>query len=285
MNVLSNLKINEEYSINEISEKSGLHWQTANDYLRILSHLLKFSPKIKINDNNKIEVISHSDFFERLSINQRILVTLYESKAFNEKSAIRIKKIISDPDLEIYLEELTSKEQIKKNTSEDEYFITNRGKTVVISLYSDITQDIFSFDYDIEEISQMETSKENTEKINLQNNMIINQNNEIMEQNKIIMFLLGNLVYKGERKYEKASELDLEHLTSSESIHNLINSFQKSLLLKNTFQTDQEVNIKIKRSDKVTSDYEYTEINEISKKFLDALKRKIEKKQNMEVIR
>ena len=284
LNVLSNLEVNEEHSINEISEKSGLHWQTTNEYLRILTHLLKFSPKIKINDNNKIQVIKQSEFLDNLSISQRILVTLYESKSFGEKSSIRIKNVITDLDLDISLEELTAKQQIKKIPRDDKYFITKQGKVIVISLYSDMTKQIYNLDDNTDNYSQKETFNETIEKLNLKYSTIINQNNEILLQNRIIMLFLGKLGYKFEGGYREATEFNLQELTSSESSSDILSYFQKRFNLKKTFQTYQEVNINIKTSDKISSDYEYSEFEEIYKILQENLKNKAKKKQ-IEVIR
>ena len=57
LNILNNLKLEEGYSVNEISEKSGLHWKSTKEYLDLLIHLFRFAPKIMINDNNKVQII------------------------------------------------------------------------------------------------------------------------------------------------------------------------------------------------------------------------------------
>jgi len=284
LNVLSNLETNEEHSINEISEKSGLHWQTVNDYIRILSHILKFSPKIKINDNNKIQIIKQSEFFDDLSISQKILVTLYESKSFDEKSSLKIKNVISDLDLDISLEELTAKQQIKQNPQDDKYFITKQGKVIVISLYSDMTKQIYNFDDNIAKYSGKEPFNEAIQNLNLKYTTIINQNNEILLQNRIIMLFLGKIGYKVEGVYGKASEFDLQDLTSGESLSDMVSYFQKGFNLKQTFQTDQEININVKKTDKISSSYEHFETEQIYKRLLENIKRRTNKK-NVEVIR
>jgi predicted transcriptional regulator len=143
INTLNNLKQNEEYSINEISEKSGLHWQTANEYLRTLLYLFKFSPKFIINDKDKIEIINHSEVYKDLSKSQKILLYLYESKAFNPDTSISLDDYFESNDLETYVEELIAKEQIERIPEEEQYFLTKAGKLLVISIYSRIEKSLF----------------------------------------------------------------------------------------------------------------------------------------------
>ncbi|HEA71097.1 hypothetical protein LCGC14_0943900 [marine sediment metagenome] len=280
MNVLSNLEVNEEYSINEISEKTGLHWQTVNEYLRTLTHLLDFSPKIKINNNNKIQIQKKSEFFDNLSVGQRILVTLYESKSFDEKSSMRIRKVFPNPIVEVFLEKLTAKQQIKKISEEEKYFITKQGKIVVISLYSELTNKIFNFDEIVDEKIQNEVHSEAIDKLNSKFNIIINQNKEILIQNSmLVMLFLGKLGYNPEKPYGKASEFFMESSTSGDSFSDVFSNVQKRFSL----QTDQEININIKTSDKVSSNYDYYEFGEIYKEISGRLKRKEKMKHNEDI--
>ncbi len=281
MNVLSNLETNDEYSINEISEKSGLHWQTTNEYIRILTHILKSSPKIKINDNNKIQIIKRSEFFENLSVGQRILVMLYESKSFDEKSAMRIKNVISDPELEVTLEKLSAKEQIRKVSPEDKFFITKQGKIVVIGLYSDNSSQIFSFDENSGEDFLNEVSSEAIEKLNLKYNKLVNQNNEILMQNRLIMLFLANLGQNVESSQEKFVS---EDITSGKAFTGLNQYFQKIFSLKKTYQNEREININIKTTDEGSLNYQYSDLEVFYKTFLLHSKKQ-ENEKSIEVIR
>lgn len=176
INILNNLDLEKKYTINEISKKSGLHWQTTNEYIKILKHIQLFSPKINVQDNEKIQVVNFSEKFKDIPISQRILVTLYDNKAFNEASSIEIEKIIDESDISYFLSDLLSKEHILKATKENRYFISKKGKINVISFYSNQTKDIFNI---------YNSSEEPFDEPGIYDIM-----NDIKEQNKLILYFL-----------------------------------------------------------------------------------------------
>ncbi len=181
INILNNLNISEEYSINEISEKSGLHWKTTKEYLDLLLHLFRFSPKIKYNgENNKIQILNHSNHFEDLSLSQKILVNLYENRSFDDNSALKIKDYILNNDIDLYLEELLAKEHIYEVPDSKKYYITKAGKINVLEIYSEITKEIFNIQIP-EEIQEKSVFDEN--KIIKK---LIKQNNDILIQTKLL---------------------------------------------------------------------------------------------------
>lgn len=181
INILNNLNISEEYSINEISEKSGLHWKTTKEYLDLLLHLFRFSPKIKYNgENNKIQILNHSNHFEDLSLSQKILVNLYENRSFDDNSALKIKDYILNNDIDLYLEELLAKEHIYEVPDSKKYYITKAGKIHVLEIYSEITKEIFNIQIP-EEIHEKSVLDEN--KIIKK---LIKQNNDILIQTKLL---------------------------------------------------------------------------------------------------
>ncbi|MHA2008931.1 MAG: hypothetical protein ACXABO_12245 [Promethearchaeota archaeon] len=195
INTLNNLDLNTEYSVNEISEKSGLHWQTTNEYLKILMELIKFSPKIKLNvDNNKFRIIEHSDFFKKLSINQQILIHLYENKAYNAENALRIDQIYPSVEEETFLNDLLLKKQIRYDSTNGKYYLTKMGKSLVISIYSDLSKGIFNFT-EIHSETKSPDQKYLTliEKLVQQNERITNQVNLISSHNKRLLTLLINI--------------------------------------------------------------------------------------------
>ncbi|MEJ2252742.1 MAG: hypothetical protein P8Y97_24175, partial [Candidatus Lokiarchaeota archaeon] len=175
-NVLNNLKKEREYSINELSENSGLHWKTTKDYIDLLIHLFKFAPKMKYNlENGRIKILEQSSYYNELTPSQKILLYLYENKAFDKASAFPIQEEIFGEKVKIHIEDLILKEQISQINSTEKYVITKRGKVNIIELYSDITSEIFNF----------KELKEKPEKKSLEDkymSRIVKQNNKILEK-------------------------------------------------------------------------------------------------------
>ena len=190
LNVLNNLNLKENYSINEISEISGLHWNTTKEYIDLLIHILKFAPQIKLDENNKVQIRQHSKIFDDLTLNQKILVSLYENKAFNENSAINLKELFQVENLDNYLEDLTVKEQIIQVNNKDQYFITKRGKMMVIELFSEITSSIFTESGKDKQIESELDTKSYLKTIVRQNNLMINEIKSLETQNNSLNELL-----------------------------------------------------------------------------------------------
>ncbi len=266
INLLNNLDLEKEYSINEISEKSGLHWKTTNDYMKILNYLQSFSPKIKINDKNKIQIINYSEAFNKLSLSQKILVSLYENKAINEKSALLIEKIFIDADIQISLEDLVAKENIKKTSEDSKYYITKRGKLNVISFYSDITKSIFKI-YDLEQESSINVESNDFQNhLKQQNEILVKQYHEIKEQNNLILFLFTNLIKGFERDSLERVDKERPKFHGLANLQLYLHSFGllKNLPTKNIkkiYRTNQESNFSFNFnvSQRNSSDYEISE--------------------------
>lgn len=145
LNTLNDLNLKDEYSVNEISEKSGLHWKTTNEYIGILFNIMRFAPKIKLNDvNGKIIIKKHSSYYEELTNSQKILMYLFENKAFNEETAISISNFEHLENFGIYTEDLILKEQISKINELDKYYILKSGEKIAHSILSKITKKIYS---------------------------------------------------------------------------------------------------------------------------------------------
>ncbi len=200
LNILNNLDVNNEYSINEISDKAGLHWKTTEEYLEILFNIIRFIPKTKLNEENgKIVIEKHSNYYEELTLSQKILVNLYEHKAFDEKSAVPIEYFNSTVDLEIYVEDLILKEQIAKIDEDDYYFILQEGKKIAFSIFSQITAEIFSIDAETklkdQEIgnlgSEFNEINRKYDELIVNYRIIQKQNEAIINQNKRMFSLIN----------------------------------------------------------------------------------------------
>lgn len=292
INTLNNLDNKKQYSINEISEKSGLHWQTVNEYLKVLTHIQIFSPIININESNKVQITNHSKFLKNLAINQKILLTLYENKAFDENSSLKIENFILDSDLEIYLEELIAKDQIKISNRSDMYYITNNGKINVISLYSEMSKAIFDIYNTSQEISENAEFYEILNYMKQQNKFLINQYNELQEQNRMILILISSLIKGIEQNLDVRTDLDLpgyHHEPKFPPYLHIFDNFQPKVIkhFKKSFQTNEEsnlsINFNIKRN--LSSDFEVLEDFNDIECFLKFIREKSRKSKNIEVIK
>ena len=177
MNVLNSLDTKKSYSVNEISEKTGLHWNTTKHYLDILVFLQNFSPKISSKDN-KTQVLEKSNFFKELNIDKKILFNLYENNAFDEFSAISIKEVLPHINIQQDLDELVAKEKIMQINESDKFLITRTGKIDILNLYSSFTEEIFKSSRNERE-EKFEYLKENDDI-----KQIIKQNSELISLNK-----------------------------------------------------------------------------------------------------
>lgn len=181
INILNNLDLEKEYSINEISDISGLHWKTTKDYLDILIHLLKFTPQIKYNEiTKKIQILNQSQYFEELSTDQKILLSLYQNKAVNKESSLKVENYIPNFFPSIEMEKLKRNKKIEIDENTNGYYLTRSGKISVIAIYSDITNKIFD----------LEESEDNLDHLKLDDfqklDYVINQNKEIKDSMNIL---------------------------------------------------------------------------------------------------
>ena len=134
---LNTLILEDEYSINTLSEIANLHWESTNRYLEIIEKIQDFSPIFTITPKRKIKLLSRSPNLE-LDKDDLILVYSLQSKAFDEKSAISLPDSLTQE-----IEFLFNKKfgVLQKN---GKFFLTQRGKEMALDVFLEIQQKIES---------------------------------------------------------------------------------------------------------------------------------------------
>jgi hypothetical protein len=89
---LNLLKENKEYNINEFKElcKLDIHWRTIKRYLKIISIIQNYSPRIRIDDTRFH--IRFSGFYNSLNEKERVVLYLYQKRALTLEDAVKIPK-------------------------------------------------------------------------------------------------------------------------------------------------------------------------------------------------
>lgn len=127
INALNSFSTNEEYSINKIHEETNYHWNTVNDYIKLIMLVKNFAPDLKFNkETNELNIINQSPFFKQLKGMQQLVLYLFISKAFNEGSAIQKEHIrYSDGSVP----EISQKfEEYIHLTDNKRYYLSLKGK-------------------------------------------------------------------------------------------------------------------------------------------------------------
>lgn len=141
---LSLLDPNTSYNINEIRTLKGidLHWLTVQKYLKMISLIQKYTPRIEIEESNII--IKDAPIFERMTIKERLCLYLFNQKAIDQENSVELPVIYRTQ--EIY----ESKGVLFEETVNQEYFLTEAG----LDLYRSLKQDIIDLIFNEKEISE-----------------------------------------------------------------------------------------------------------------------------------
>ncbi|MFX1282375.1 MAG: hypothetical protein ACFFB5_01920 [Promethearchaeota archaeon] len=134
---LNTLLLEEDYSINTVSEITNLHWESTNRYLEIIRKIQDYSPFFTFTQDRKIRILARNP---NLNIENDDLILVYslQNKAFDEQSAIVLPN-----SLNAEIEFLLDKEfgVLQKNRK---FFLTQRGKEMALDIFLEIQQKIES---------------------------------------------------------------------------------------------------------------------------------------------
>ena len=166
LNIFNSFQTNRDYNINEIRQKTGLHWQTISDYILLIQLIQEFGTKIKINPiTKKIRIMSSSNHMKFLTLEEQIVTFLFIEKAFDETNSIsedillnffphnEIKTINASPFINTILINTLNK---KFNTK---FYLSRRGNFKAQGILSSINRKMAEFidkKADVEFISQSE---------------------------------------------------------------------------------------------------------------------------------
>ena len=93
INALNSFPNDKEYSINKIHDETNYHWNTVNDYIKLIILVKKFAPELKImKETNEIVIIKQSPYFKTLNEMEQFVLYLFISRAFDKQSVIDKKK-------------------------------------------------------------------------------------------------------------------------------------------------------------------------------------------------
>ena len=125
MNAFNSFKTNEEYSINKIKEKTGLHWETIHDYIVLTKLFDEFCPQIEFNPKTKkVKIIQPSKSLLKRNFEDQMIVYLFTERNFDEKSSCEIQKLKINP----------SKEDIKKLKASKYFeFALNKPESIYLT--------------------------------------------------------------------------------------------------------------------------------------------------------
>jgi hypothetical protein len=164
LNILNSFQTNREYSINEIKQKTGFHWQTISDYTLLIQLIQEFGTKIKINPKTKkIRITSSSNYINFLTFEEQIISFLFIEKAFDESNSIsedillnlfpqnEIKTIETTPFIKASMINILNRKNITR------YHLTRRGNFKAQGIIASINRKMAEFidkKADVEFISQ-----------------------------------------------------------------------------------------------------------------------------------
>jgi hypothetical protein len=125
MNAFNSFKANEEYSINKIKEKTGLHWETIHDYIVLTKLFDEFCPQIEFNPKTKkVKISQPSKSLLKRNFEDQMIVYLFTERIFDDETSCEIKKIKINP----------SKEDIEKyKTSKYFEFALNKSASIYLT--------------------------------------------------------------------------------------------------------------------------------------------------------
>ena len=141
INAMNSYNKDHKYSINEVHELTGYHWNTVKDYVKLIILIEKFAPKLKIDEkSNEIIIAKQSPYLKNFSILEQLILYLFICKAFNEESAINKHKILLSDKSTLNIND-EFKEFIK-DTSNGALYLSLKGKFkaqgILASIYSDM---------------------------------------------------------------------------------------------------------------------------------------------------
>ncbi|MHA1520560.1 MAG: hypothetical protein ACTSRK_10305 [Promethearchaeota archaeon] len=90
-NILNGYPQNMEIKINEIKERTDIHWNTAKDYLYLIYFIQNLVPKLnisKIEEKLTISIKENSNLIHSMDDEKRFIIHLFVQKAFEEETAI-----------------------------------------------------------------------------------------------------------------------------------------------------------------------------------------------------
>jgi len=141
INAISSFNKGQKYSINEVHELTGYHWNTVKDYVKLIILIEKFAPKLKIDEkSNEIIIAKQSPYFKNFSVLEQLILYLFICKAFNKEYAIKKNKILLNDQSTLNIND--GFKEFIKNTSNGALYLTLKGKFkaqgILASIYSDM---------------------------------------------------------------------------------------------------------------------------------------------------
>lgn len=144
INALNSFPNDKEYSINKIHDETNYHWNTVNDYIKLIILVKKFAPKLKImKETNEIVIIKQSPYFKTLNEMEQFVLYLFISRAFDKQSVIDKKKIILNNGFNLQISE--EFKELIKCTSDDGYYLSLKGKFRAQGILASIYKNMVDF--------------------------------------------------------------------------------------------------------------------------------------------
>lgn len=136
---LNNLNFREKYNINNIRDRTKLHWKTAHRYINLIAFIQEYIPEIEIenksNSNLTFKIKKFCKFLQKYEENEKILIFLFVNQAFDIKSSQKISS--ENSTLIPKLEEIGL---IKNNNSQ--FYLTETGIKLAYELMNDFLDGI-----------------------------------------------------------------------------------------------------------------------------------------------
>jgi len=132
---LESLKENRDYTFNELSNRTNLHWETVKKYMFLIKYIQNLAPLIEI-EGNKFRIIKKPSS-KTLNLREKLLATLFYSRAFQENSAIQLQ--VKDNSI---VQDLLTQELIQ-TTEHNTFYLTDSGKRIAFRIYRKITDTIY----------------------------------------------------------------------------------------------------------------------------------------------
>lgn len=144
INALNSFPNDKEYSINKIHDETNYHWNTVNDYIKLIILVKKFAPELKImKETNEIVIIKQSPYFKTLNEMEQFVLYLFISRAFDKQSVIDKKKIILNNGFNLQISE--EFKELIKCTSDDGYYLSLKGKFRAQGILASIYKNMVDF--------------------------------------------------------------------------------------------------------------------------------------------
>lgn len=144
INALNSFPNDKEYSINKIHDETNYHWNTVNDYIKLIILIKKFAPELKImKETNEIVIIKQSPYFKTLNEMEQLVLYLFISRAFDKQSVIDKKKIILNNGFNLQISE--EFKELINCTSDDGYYLSLKGKFHAQGILASIYKNMVDF--------------------------------------------------------------------------------------------------------------------------------------------